>query len=247
MKRLICLTALILVAGLAAFAQPAARTGAQNTFASDFLTIPVMGNVPGFGGTFQTYVALLNPTSSTFTVTATLHEPTGAKRDAMITLAGGELKTYANFLQSVFNYTGGGAVTFRSADSAKRFIVNTEVRTGGTHYSTSIPALEFAGSSSRSFVAGITVDAASRTNIGCFNQSADANAVAITILDSNGLTVGTTAMNLAGNAWGQMPIQSVVSNGYVRFDPAEAAVCYAVVVDNATNDGRFIPATEYEP
>ncbi len=31
------------------------------------------------------------------------------------------------------------------------------------------------------------------------------------------------------------------------FDPAEAAVCYAVIVNNSTSDGRFMSAAEYRP
>jgi hypothetical protein len=233
------------------FAQQHVRSLA---FASDFQTVPVMANVPGIGGAFQSYVALFNPTSSAFSVTATLYDATGTKRTALITLAAGELKTYTNFLDAVFNgFIGGGAVTFTSPDTSggtrnNRFIVNTEIRTAGTRYSTTIPVLEFAGSGSRSFAPGITVDSNTRTNIGCFDQSGAANSVTATILDSTGKqTIGTVTLNLAANGWGQTAVSSIVSNGNVQFDPTDAAVCYAVVVDNATNDGRFIAAAEYKP
>jgi hypothetical protein len=139
-------------------------------------------------------------------------------------------------------------VTFKSSSPANRFVISAEVRTSGTRFSTTIPALEFAGSNSRSFVAGITVDSTVRTNIGCFNQSDAPNNVRVTILDSSGhVTVGTANLSLPANAWGQTTVTSIVSNGYVQFDPAEAAVCYAVVVDNATSDGRFMSAAEYRP
>jgi hypothetical protein len=223
-------------------------------FASDFQTVPVVANVSGIGGAFQSYVALFNPTSSAFSVTATLYDVTGAKRTAVIPLAAGELKTYTNFLDAVFSgFTGGGSVTFTSPDTSggtrnNRFIVNTEVRTAGTRYSTAIPVLEFAGSGSRSFAPGITVDSNTRTNIGCFDQSGAANSVKATILDNTGkLTIGTVTLNLAANGWGQTSVNSIVSNGNVQFDPTDSAVCYAVVVDNATNDGRFISAAEYKP
>ena len=94
-----------------------------------------MGNTPGFGGaTFQTYVALLNPTASSFTVDATLYDTAGTKHNATIALAAGELKTYQNFLAEVFQYTGGGAVTLKAPESTggthnNRFILSTEVRT----------------------------------------------------------------------------------------------------------------------
>jgi hypothetical protein len=246
MKRLILSILILAVVALPALAQ---RRPAANDFASDFQTVPVMGNTPGFGGaTFQTYVAILNPTASTYSVTITLYDAAGTRREAVISLAAGEQKVYTNFLGEVFGFTGGGAVTFKSAGSANRFVISTEVRTSGTRYSTTIPALEFAGSSSRSFAPGVTVDSNTRTNIGCFNQSDVANNVRVTIFDASGkVVVGSTNLNLPANAWGQTAVTSIVSGGYVQFDPAEAAVCYAVVVDNSTSDGRFISAAEYRP
>jgi hypothetical protein len=61
------------------------------------------------------------------------------------------------------------------------------------------------------------------------------------------MEVGSSTMHLAANAWGQMPVNTVINDGVVEFTPSEAAVCYAVVVSNTTNDGRFISATEYQP
>ena len=251
MKKLLCF-AMLTLAAATAFAQQ--RPAALSSFASDFQTVPVMGNTPGFGGaTFQTYVALLNPTASSFTIDATLYDTAGTKHNATIALAAGELKTYQNFLAEVFQYTGGGAVTLKAPESTggthnNRFILSTEVRTSGTRYSTTIPALEFAGSNSPSFAAGITVDSNTRTNIGCFNQSDAANLVRATVYDNSGKqAIGTVTLNLAANAWGQAAVTSIVSGGYVQFAPSESAVCYAVVVDNSTSDGRFISAAEYRP
>jgi hypothetical protein len=234
------------------FAQTARRATSQN-FASDFQTLPVAANVPGVGSTFQSYLSILNPTSNAFTVTAALYDSNGTKKTATINLAAGEVKTYENFLQDVFNTTGGGAVTFSAPETAggthnNRFVIDSEVWTSGTRYGTSVPALEFAGSSSRSYIGGISVDSAHRTNVGCFNQSDVANKVKVTVLDPSGKnSVGTTEINLAANGWGQVPVLSVVTGGTVQFDPAESAVCYGVVVYNATNDGRLQVATEYRP
>jgi hypothetical protein len=250
MKRLI-ITVFALALAAPLFAQQAVR---PLDFASDLSTVPVMGNTPGaFGATFQTYVAILNPTANAFNVQASLWDANGVRHDATISLAAGQLKTFQNFLAEVFNVTGGGAVTFSSPQTPggthnNRFIVSTEVRTSGTHFSTTIPVLEFAGTDSRSFVAGVTVDSNTRTNVGCFNQSANANAIKVTVLDNTGTqTLGTTTLNLPANAWGQTGIGAIVSNGYVQFDPSDSAVCYAVVVDNTTSDGRFISAAEYRP
>jgi hypothetical protein len=254
MKKLISLAALALtIVAMPVFAQNSKRAGSLS-FASDFQTIPVVANLTGIGGKFITYVSIYNPTASAYTIQASLFDATGVRRDAAISIAAGELKTYANFLDSVFaGFTGGGAVTLRSNDSAggqrnNRFIVDAEVRTQGGHFGTSVPVLEFAGSGSRSFAAGITVDSNSRTNIGCFDESGFTNKVHATILDNTGtLTVGSTDLNLAANGWFQTAVSSIVSNGIVRFEPSDAAVCYAVVVDNTTQDGRVVSASEYQP
>jgi hypothetical protein len=253
MKRRIGLTILMLAAVVALPVIAQSRIPRANEFASDFQTVPVMGNVPGVNGAvFQTYVAILNPTSSSFPVDITWYDTAGTSHTATVSLAAGELKTYSNFLDSVFHAQGGGAVTFHAAESAggthnNRFILNVEVKTAGNRFGTSVPALEFAGSSSPSFAPGITVDSTSRTNVGCFNQSAAANKVKVTVYDANKISVGTTDLNLAANAWMQTGLSSTVSNGYVKFEPQDSAVCYAVVVDNVTADGRLMIASEYTP
>ncbi len=252
MKRLVWLTAIALAIASSALAQTTQRRAQE--FASDTVTVPVMANTPGFGGsTFQTYVSILNPTASAFAVNASFYDATGVKKDAQISLAAGEQKSYTNFLDAVFHVTGGGAVVFSSPDTAggsrnNRFVVSTEVRTSGARYGTTIPSLEFAGSSSPSYSPGITVDSNTRTNIGCYNQAATFNHVKATILDATGaVTIGTVDLNFLPNGWGQTSVTSVVSGGYIRFVPDDSAVCYAVVVDNATNDGRFVAAAEYRP
>jgi len=244
MNRALCIAAAFALVVTAAHAQPA-RT--HTNFASDFHTVPVMANLPGIGAVFQSYVALLNPTSSSFAVTATFYDASGTPTQASIPLGAGEAKTYDNFVEAVFNRTGGGAVTFRSPGPSNRFIVTSEVRTSGTRFSTTVPTLEFPGTSSPSFVAGVTVSAATRTNVGCFNQSDASNRITATVLDKTSAVLGSVELNLPPHAWNQTAMLTTVTDGYVRFTPTEAAVCYAVVVDNSTADGRLITAAEYAP
>jgi len=253
MTKKFALTALALIVAIPLFAQSSRRSH-EFDFASDFSTLPVAANVPGLNGTFLTFLAIQNPTASAFTVTASLYDGSGTKRDANITLAAGEVKTYQNFLSDVFSgFTGGGAVTFSSPNSAggghnNRFIISSEVRTSGTRFSTIVPVLEFAGTTSRSFAPGITIDANQRTNAGCFNQGDTTNAVKIQVLNSSGAAVGSPAtLSLPPHAWGQTAILVNTTGGAVQFDPTDNAVCYAVVVDNATGDGRFVSATEFTP
>lgn len=250
MKRLVRLIALAAVVVAMPVLAADRRQQSLNNFASDFQTVPVMGNTPGANNSsFQTYVAVFNPTATAYPIEVTLYDPTGKKATAQINLAAGELRTYPNFLDAVFHYAGGGAVTFKSPDPSNRFVVSAEVWTaGGGRYGTTLPVLEFAGSSFRSFSPGVTVSSTARTNIGCFNQSGAANNIRATVYDSSGhQTLGTVDLNLAPNAWGQTAVPPIVTDGYIQFDPTEAAVCYAVVVSNTTNDGNVIPAVEYRP
>jgi hypothetical protein len=251
-KTLIAFAALLFAAPL--FAQSAKRGITMDSFASDFHTIPVMGNVAGVGGArFQTRVSLLNPTANAFDVQATLYDTNGTATNAVLHLVPGQVKTFQNFLGDVFGYTGGGAVTLEAAGTPggthnNRFIVDAESYTTGTRYGTVIPVLEFAGTSSRSFAPGVTVDSSARTNIGCFNQGTTTNTITATVHDSTGATtVGTVTLTLPPNAWGQTAVTSVVSDGSIQFDPTDNAVCYAVVVQNATNDAHLVMASEYQP
>ena len=65
--------------------------------------------------------------------------------------------------------------------------------------------------------------------------------------DPNLQWTSPATLTLAAHAWGQTALSTIVSGGYVEFEPSDTAVCYAVVIDNSTNDGRFIPAAEYRP
>jgi hypothetical protein len=239
-------------ASLTTNVQAAGHRVAEHGFASDLQNVPVMGNTPGANNSrFQTSVAIFNPTDESFSVSVTLHDASGVDHNAMITLAAHEQKSYANFLEEVFAFTGGGGVTFQSVDTAgthnHRFILDVEVYTTGTKYGTTIPAVEFPSTGSPSFSPGITVDANSRSNVGCSNTSNVANPVHVTVFDRLGTAIGTAELNLPANGWGQANITTTVSNGYIRFEPSDAALCYASVVNNTTNDSRFVPATEYLP
>jgi hypothetical protein len=255
MKKLVFLVAALSAAVVAtpAFSQTRPEQGVS--FASDSLTVPVMINAGGLAGaTFATYAALMNPTSSAFSVQVTLYDSAGTKRQATITLAAGELKSYENFLDTVFAFSGAGTVRFQSGvevggSSDNLFILNAEIYTtgSGVRYGTSLPTLEFPGTDSRSFSVGITVDASNRANVGCFNESSVANTVNATVFDSTGAQVTTLQLHLGPNALVQLAVNAAVSGGYVRFDPSAPASCYAVVANNTTNDARFISAVEFTP
>jgi len=255
MKKIVFLVAVLSAAVIATPASSQTKPELGVSFASDSLTVPVMINANGAAGaTFATYAALMNPTSKAFPVTVTLYDNGGNKTQKTITLAAGELKSYANFLDTVFAYSGLGTVRFQSGvevggSSDNLFILSAEIYTAssGVRYGTSLPPLEFPGTDSRSFSVGVTVDASNRTNVGCFNEAKVANTVTATVFDGTGAQLGTVQLQIGPNTLAQRALTTAVSGGYVRFDPSQPASCYAVVANNTTNDARFIPAVEFTP
>jgi len=91
---------------------------------------------------------------------------------------------------------------------------------------------------------GASVDANNRTNIGAFNDSASSNTITAELYDSSGTSVNTLTLTLAPHAWNQVAVPSNLSGGFIEFTPTLPAFCYAVVVNNVSNDGDFIQAVE---
>ena len=230
----------------------AANAATPLNFTSDAQVVATMANVAGQNGAmFQTHISIMNPTSNAFAVTVSFYDGTGMKRSADINLAPGELKVYENFLDAIFKYTGAGAARFTAPETSggghnNRFVVSAEVWTPSAagRFGTTVPAEEFASSSASAFAAGITVSALARTNVGCFNQASVANVMKAVVHDGTGKTVD---LSLPASAWGQKGVGVSVTGGYVEFQKSDAALCWAVVVDNSSNDGRFIQAAEYAP
>jgi hypothetical protein len=217
------------------------------SFASNFAVVPSMANVPGpFGAVWKTKVELFNPTASDYSVQATLYGKTGQLQQKTIDLSTGQLKSYQNFLSDVFNFGGAGAVKFDSGSDQNQFVLNAEVYTDTANgrYITPVPGLVFDASNAVSYSLGITVDSNNRTNIGAFNYSSSTNIVTAELYDSSGAPITTLTLTLAPNAWNQVAVPNNVFGGFVEFTPTLPAFCYAVVVNNTSNDGDFIQAVE---
>lgn len=221
--------------------------------------VPAMANAQGqFGAFFKTRVAITNPTSFNFPIEVTLYNKDGFVGRTSIDIGAGQTLNYTNFLQEVFQFSGAGAVRLDSwvgppdGSPDYSFLVASEVYTENPNgkYKTIVaagPPLDAISQSYAAFSPGITVDANNRTNIGCFNNTSDANNVLADLYDSNGSLVGTYSLSLPPQGWLQMPMGSPVSGGTLKWRAAGPAYCYAVVVDNTSNDGTFIPATSYIP
>jgi hypothetical protein len=230
----------------------------QAAGASPLITIPVMTNAPGaLGGVFKTKVVVLNPTISAFPVEVSLYGGNGFVAKTTINLSAGQVRNYENFLDEVFAYTGAGTVNFDSlslpgGNANFKFLVSAEVYIDGqfgrykTVVSTGAP-LDPVSPTANAYSIGITVDIQNRTNLGCFNTSFSTNVISADVYDSANRLVTTVSMTVGGGSWTQVNLPNLVSGGYIRWRPVSAAYCYAVVVNNQSNDGTFIPAINYVP
>lgn len=217
------------------------------------VVIPVMANVAGmFNSQFRTKVAILNATQQSYNIQVILYGGSGQANSTNITMAPGQLRNYENFLQDVFSFTGAGTVIFDSNGTGRDFIVTAEVFNdlGAGRYKTIVapgPILENSLPEFDSYSLGITVDTKTRTNIGFFNDSPDPNLIRADVFDASGTKVATVDNTIPGKSWAQVGLATSVTNGYIKWKVQASAYCYAVVVDNLSQDGTFVPAADYIP
>lgn len=101
----------------------------------------------------------------------------------------------------------------------------------------------------QSFTPGIFVDASSRTNVGCMNDSSSAAVLQLDIYSGAGALVNQYSLTVLGKSWFQAPLPDGVSGGYVawKLQSGLFPYCWAVVVDNTSNDGTFVLPQKYVP
>lgn len=227
--------------------------------ADSYHVVPVMANTPGqFGAFFKTRVSILNPTSFAYSIYVNLYSQSGKVGTRTINVKAHEAKNYDNFLQEVFGYSGAGSVEFDSwfdppgGSPDYQFLVSAEVFTDSPNgqYKTVVTTggpVEDIGPGTEAYSPGISIGPSTRTNIGCFNDGGNPQTVQARLYSPSGTLIRTYSLNLVGNGWSQIPLSDPVSGGYVLWQPQASCYCYAVVVDNASNDGTFVNATRYEP
>ena len=227
--------------------------------ADPYHLVPVMANNPGqFGALFKTRVSILNPTSFAYPIYVNLYNQSGKLATKTINILPHEAKNYENFLQEIFSYSGAGSVEFDSWFDAPagspdyQFLVSAEVYTDSPNgqYKTVVTTggpVDDIGPSREAYSPGISVSASARSNIGCFNDSSSSQTVQAQLYAASGSLIHTYSINLAGNGWSQIGISDTVFGGYILWQPQASCYCYAVVVDNTSNDGTFINANKYVP
>jgi hypothetical protein len=207
------------------------------------------------GAFYKTNMKLLNLNSQEITVSAGLMTPSGATAWKAIVLAANSYKTFENFLQEVFGYTGGAGIAL--FDSATQpFVAVAEVYTESSagRYSTplaglnSSDAVAVSTSGATSVAAGLRVTQGTRANFGCSNLDPVPVAVRVgfSAITNGANTTMSTDLTLGPSQWLQQAVPIPGDEIFAFFSVTSGGgplgvYCYGVNVDNLSNDGTIIP------
>jgi hypothetical protein len=222
--------------------------------------IPTAANNRGlFGAVFQTNVSIVNVTSRSYTINATLYRSGGGTVVRQIDMGSRQALNFDNFLQDVFSYSGPGGIeldallTPPGGDALNQFAVFAEVYTDTVNgrYKTVVnpvdplDGLPMIGSA---ITPAISVDGSSRTNIGCLNIATTQAIVNVDLYSSTGSLLTTYFVTAPISGWAQTAILQSVSGGYLvwRLQSGLSPYCFAVVVDNTSNDGSMIQPSQLQ-
>ena len=231
----------------------------QAILTSAHVLIPTAANNPGqFGAVFKTRVSIANVTTRTYTISATLYRSGGGTVVRQITMGSRQARNYDNFLQDVFSYSGAAGVELDAVvappggSDLNQFAVFAEVFNDGANgiYKTVVNIADPSDGLSLtdpSITPGIFVDGSARTNVGCLNTATTQAIVNVDVYSSSGGLLTTHFLTVPGSGWAQNGVLQDVSGGYLiwRLQSGVSPSCFAVVVDNQTNDGSFIPPTKH--
>ena len=227
----------------------------QGIVTSAHLLIPTAANNSGlFGAVFKTRVSIVNVTNRSYTINATLYRGGSGTIVRQITMGRGQARNYNNFLQEVFSYSGAAGVELDAVvappggSNLNQFAVFAEVYNDGANgvYKTVVNIADPSDGLSLtdpSITPGIFADGSARTNVGCVNTATIQSIVNVDVYSSSGGLLTTHFLTVPGSGWAQNSILQDVSGGYLvwRLQSGVSPNCFAVVVDNQTNDGSFIP------
>ena len=226
----------------------------QAILTSAHLLIPTSANYTGqFGAVFKTRVSIVNVTNRTYTINATLYRSPTGTIIRQITMGPGQARNYNNFLQDVFSYSGAAGIDLDASvavpggSDLNKFALFAEVYNDGAKgvYKTVVNIADPSDGLSLtdpSITPGIFVDGSARTNVGCVNTATTQAIVNVDVYASSGGLLTTHFLTVPANGWAQNGVLHDVSGGYLiwRLQSGVSPSCFAIVVDNQTNDGSFI-------
>ncbi len=216
------------------------------------LLLPTSANANGqFGSVYKTKVSIFNAVSASYPIRVGLSDRGGEIAHTSVFIGPGETLTYNNILNDLFGYVGGGAIDLDSSNGNFVFIVNAQVYVDspGGRYTTAVQFADDLGAITPArpgFAIGISVNGQRRTNVGCASNTSIPQTIQFQGFDANNFAVGTPLVfTLNGFGWDQYGANFSLTNGGIQITTTGNAVCYAVEVDNTSNDGTFQLATPF--
>ena len=213
---------------------------------SSHLILPTSANGNGqFGSAFKTRVSIFNSSIYDYSIRAGLRVQSGEVSVQYIFIQAGHTLTFNNFLANVFAFTGGGAIDLDGGNIDNVFLVTAQVYvdTAAGRYSTSVQAADDLSAISpvrSGLVVGVSVNASFRTNVGCASITSTPQTVTFSVFNSSSrLMAPPFTMRLAGLGWDQAILSMPFTNGGIQIETTGDAVCYAVEVNNVSNDGSY--------
>jgi hypothetical protein len=216
------------------------------------LLLPTSANVTGqFNAVFKTKVSIFNAVNASYSIRAGLSVGNGEISHTFISIGPGQTITYSNILNDLFGYTGGGAIDLDSGNSGYVFIVNSQVYvdTVAGRYTTAVQFADDLGDITPlrpGYVVGVSINSLFRVNVGCASNSGFPQTITFQAFDANNIAIGNPfSFPLAGFGWAQYSANFVLTNGGVYITASDNAVCFAIEVNNISNDGTFQLATPF--
>ena len=212
--------------------------------------IPTAANAPGlFDAHFKTRVTLLSLGSSRQSSVRLEVLPSALGRGpvGVITLAPAAVVTFEDFLGAL-GYEGGAAIVVSHAeDQPLHVTAEVYAESPSGRYTTVVPVITDPASDRRRVTSGVTNSGLSRANLGCASLSDRDELARAEVHGPDGSELGTLLLTVPRRGWVQRAIPFSVSDGYVIWGtfanlagPPEGVSCFAVVVDNASNDGSLL-------
>ncbi len=222
--------------------------GGGGTISLNKWVIPTMANSPGRHGAYYRTKVILSNFDSDLDLTIRLYGPGGAVAWRHRSIEANYYRTWNNFLEEVFDYRGTGAVEF---SGNAPFTVSAEVYTTSSQgkYTTVVhngPAPLTSYLSRAASVGVVTVDGATRTNAGVFNNSNRSQTVTANVYypDSDSEDSDQTlTFSLPPKGWAQKTVTARGERGYIFWRIPREAYLWVVSVDNSSNDGTLAVPT----
>ena len=216
------------------------------------LLLPTATNLDGLqGAVYKTRVSIFNASTYDYSLRVGLRTQHGEISVQYVFIRSGLTLTFNNFVADVFGLAAAGAIDFDSGEADNLFLVNAQVYvdTGAGRYTTAVQPADDLGAITPfrpGLVVGFSVNADFRTNIGCASTTSSPQTVTFSVFNSSSRTKGLPfTLELEGLGWDQLILAVPITNGGLLIETTGSAVCYAVEVNNVSNDGTYLLAVPF--